>query len=307
MYQKFCVFSDKIKRAIKKGQPVVAIESSVIAQGMPFPENLKTALGLVKIVRENGAVPAVIGIIKGKIVIGLSEAEMEFLSKGENLLKVSKQNLAYAIANRFSGGTTVSASIFIAKEIGIDVFVTGGIGGVHRDFAKAFDISQDLDELSKTDIIVVSSGAKSIVDLKKTVEYLETKSVLILGYQTNRFPAFYSRECGIDIPYRVDEPKEVAQIFFKQRSLGIKSAILVANPIPEEYNIPFEKIEKVIKKAIRSASIKKISGKNLTPFLLNKIAEETEGQSLISNIELLKNNAKLGALISKEVAKRKDK
>jgi len=305
MYQEFFVFSNKIRKAIGNRQPIVAIESSVIAQGMPFPENLKTALGLVKIVRENGAEPAVIGIIKGRIIIGLSEAEIEFLSKGKNLLKVSKQNLAYAITNKFSGGTTVSASIFIAKEIGIDVFVTGGIGGVHRDFTESLDVSQDLDELSKTDIIVVSSGAKNIVDLKKTVEYLETKGVLILGYRTNRFPAFYSRECGIDIPYRVDGPKEVAQIFFKQRLLGIKSAILVANPIPKEYNIPFEKIEMVIKKAIKSANIKKVCGKNLTPYLLNKIAEETEGQSLFSNIELLKNNAKLGALISKEVAKRR--
>jgi len=302
MFKEFCVFSDNVKRAIAEKKPVVALESSVITQGMPFPQNLDTALELLKIVKENGVEPAVIGIIKGKIVIGLSESEIEFLAKGEKLVKVSKQNLGWTVANKLSGGTTVSASIFIARQVGIDVFVTGGIGGVHKDFSETFDISQDLDELSKTDIIVVSSGAKSIVDLRKTVEYLETKDVLILGYCTDQFPAFYSRESGIDIFNRVETPKEIAQIFNHQKLLGIKSAILVANPIPEEFDIPYSQIEVVIEKAISEAKIRRIKGKELTPFLLNKIAEKTKGKSLISNIELLKNNARLGALIAKEVA-----
>jgi len=301
MFEKLCIFSDSLKAALSNHKPIVALESSVIAQGMPFPANLDTALELLKIVKENGVEPAVIGIIKGKIVVGLSEAEIEFLAKGEKLVKVSKQNLGWTVANKLSGGTTVSASIFIARQVGIDVFVTGGIGGVHRDFLETFDISQDLDELSKTDIIVVSSGAKSIVDLRKTVEYLETKCVLILGYCTNQFPAFYSRESGIDIFNSVETPKDIVQIFNHQKLLGIKSAILVANPIPEEFDIPYHQIETTIKKAISEAKIKGIKGKELTPFLLNKISEKTKGKSLSSNIELLKNNASLGALIAKEV------
>lgn len=302
MEKKFYTFSKNIKAALSDCKPIVALESSVIAQGMPFPQNLDTALELLKIVKENGAEPAVIGIIKGQIVVGLSESEIEFLAKGEKLVKVSKQNLGWTVANKLSGGTTVSASIFIARQAGIDVFVTGGIGGVHRDFSETFDISQDLDELSKTDIIVVSSGAKSIVDLRKTVEYLETKGVLILGYCTDQFPAFYSRESGIDIFNNVETPKEIVQIFCHQKLLGIKSTILVANPIPKEFDIPYSQIETAIEKAIREAKIRGIKGKELTPFLLNKISKKTKGKSLNSNIELLKNNARLGALIAKEVA-----
>ncbi len=302
------IISEKIEKDLSENKPVVAIESSIISQGMPYPENLNTITEVVKIIEAEGCTPAIIAIIDGKILVGLSEKQIEFLAKGKELLKVSKQNLSYAVANKLSGGTTVSASIFLAQQAGIDVFVTGGIGGVHKDFTETFDLSQDLDELSKTDIVVVSSGAKSIVDLNKTVEYLETKSVLILGYQINQFPAFYSKDSGITIPYVVNTPDEIANVFLSQKNLGIESAILIANPIPDEHNIPFEQIERIIEKALKKAKAEKVIGKALTPFLLNEISKETGGKSLQANIALFKNNAVLAASIAKEiVAKRNNR
>lgn len=293
--------STEIKKALKNKKPVVALESTIISHGMPFPYNLQTANEVERTVRENGAVPATIGIINGEIKIGLSKKEIELLASTKGVMKLSTREIPLCLAYRKNGATTVSATLFIAESVKIDVFATGGIGGVHRGVLKNFDISRDLEELAIRDMIVVSAGVKSILDLQKTIEYLETKGVLVLGYKTGEFPAFYSRKSGIKIQ-KVDTVEEIVSIFNMKKKYSLKGALLVTNPVPEEDEIPFEVEEKWIRQATKEAEKEKIEGQSLTPYLLAKLCTLSNGKTLKSNISLIKNNAKLASLISKKLS-----
>ena len=294
--------SEEVKDALSYNRPIVALESTIIAHGMPYPKNIEVAIEVEQIIREEGAIPATIGVIKGEIVVGLSKAEIEYIGSAKEVMKLSTREIPICIMRKDDGATAVSATSFIAERAGIKVFATGGAGGVHRDVFKSFDISRDLDELSLRNIILVSSGAKSILDIPKTIEYLETKGVLVVGYQTDEFPAFYSRKSNIKIP-EVNSPEEVAEIFKEKQNLSIKGVILVANPIPEEYEIPSPIVEKWIAEALADARRQDIHGKQVTPFLLSKLVELSNGKTLTANIHLIKNNAKVAALIAKELAK----
>ena len=290
--------SDEVLEALQIGKPVVALESTIIAHGMPYPKNVEIALNVEDEVRKEGAVPATIGVINGVIIVGMSKDEIEYIGKAKNVLKLSTREIPYCVALKMDGATTVSATSYIAEIAGIEVFATGGIGGVHRGASDTFDISRDLDELSERDIIVVSAGAKSILDLPKTLEYLETKGVLVLGFGTSEFPAFYTRKSGLTA-LRVDTPEEIASIYGKKQSIGIESAILVANPIPKKYEIPKDVVDQWIDEAVKESMEKGIKGKKLTPFLLSKIVEISNGKALDANIELVKNNARVAAKIAK--------
>ncbi len=290
--------SDEVLEALQIGKPVVALESTIIAHGMPYPKNVEIALNVEDEVRKEGAVPATIGVINGVIIVGMSKDEIEYIGKAKNVLKLSTREIPYCVALKMDGATTVSATSYIAEIAGIEVFATGGIGGVHRGASDTFDISRDLDELSERDIIVVSAGAKSILDLPKTLEYLETKGVLVLGFGTSEFPAFYTRKSGLTA-LRVDTPEEIASIYGKKQSIGIESAILVANPIPKKYEIPKDVVDQWIDEAVKESMEKGIKGKKLTPFLLSKIVEISNGKALDANIELVENNARVAAKIAK--------
>ncbi len=292
---------EDVLKALEENKPVVALESTIIAHGMPYPKNVEIALSVEEEVRKEGAIPATIGVIGGEIVIGLDKDEIEYIGKAKGVMKLSTREIPYCVAMKKDGATTVSATSYLAELTGISVFATGGIGGVHRGASETFDISRDLDELSQTDVIVVSAGAKSILDLPKTLEYLETKGVLVVGFGTNEFPAFYTRKSGLEI-LKANSAEEIAKIYKTKNSLGIESAILVANPIPEEYEIPKDIVDKWIDKAIFEANEKGIKGKALTPFLLARIVEISEGKALDANIELVKNNARVAAKIAKELA-----
>lgn len=292
---------EDISEAILNNKPVVALESTIITHGMPYPENVKTAIEVENVVKENGGIPATIGVIDGNVIIGLTADEIDTLARSKYSIKISTREIPLAIAKKLSGGTTVSATSFLAELSKIKVFVTGGLGGVHREVIETFDISRDLEELSLRDIIIVSSGVKSILDVQKTFEYLETKGILVVGYKTNEFPTFYSSRSGLEIP-EVDE-KIVSYIFKEKLHLGIKGAILVANPIPKEYEIPFEKMEEWIEEALSELKQNNIHGKQVTPFLLSRIHEISHGESLEANIALIKSNAKVGTLIAKELVK----
>ncbi len=293
---------EDVLAALKNGKPVVALESTIIAHGMPYPKNVEIALSVEEEVRKEGAVPATIGVLDGEIVVGLDRDEIEYIGKAKGVLKLSTREIPYCVAMKKDGATTVSATSYIAALAGISVFATGGIGGVHRGASETFDISRDLDELSQTDVIVVSAGAKSILDLPKTLEYLETKGVLVVGFGTDEFPAFYTRESGLSVP-SVNSPEDVANIYKKKNSLGIESAVLVANPIPKEHEIQKEIVDKWIDQAVNEANEKGIKGKALTPFLLARIVEISGGKALKANIELVKNNARVAAQIAKALAK----
>lgn len=294
--------SEEVKDALSYNRPVVALESTIIAQGMPYPKNIEVAIEVEQIIREEGAIPATIGVIKGEIVVGLSKAEIEYIGSAKEVMKLSTREIPICIMRKNDGATTVSATSFIAERAGIKVFATGGAGGVHREVFESFDISRDLDELSLRNIILVSSGAKSILDIPKTIEYLETKGVLVVGYKTDEFPAFYSRKSNIKIP-EVNSPEEVAEIFKEKQNLSIKGSILVANPISEEYEIPSPIVEKWIAEALADARRQDIHGKQVTPFLLSKLVELSNGKTLTANVHLIKNNAKVAALIAKELVK----
>ncbi len=289
---------EDILEALKNGEPIVALESTIIAHGMPYPKNVEIAINVEEEVRKEGAIPATIGVINGEIIIGLNRDEIEYIGKAKGVLKLSTREIPFCVAMKKDGATTVSATSYLAELAGISVFATGGIGGVHRGASDTFDISRDLDELSQTDVIVVSAGAKSILDLPKTLEYLETKGVLVVGFGTNEFPAFYTRKSGLEI-LKADSEREIAKIYKTKNSLGIESAILVANPIPKEYEIEKEVVDKWIDKAVNEANEKGIKGKALTPFLLARIVEISEGKALDANIELVKNNARVAAKIAK--------
>ncbi len=295
--------SHEIENALAQRKPVVALESTIISHGMPYPQNVSTALEVEETVKNTGALPATIGVVKGEIVVGLSHDEIISLARERDVMKLSTREIPLALALHSSGATTVSATSFIAEKAGISVFATGGIGGVHRGFPTMLDISRDLEELSERDLIVVCSGAKSILDLPKTLEYLETKGVLVLGYQTDELPAFYSRKSGLKIP-RVDSVEEVAETYRFKKNYGVKGAILVTNPIPYEYEIPFEEEEKWVVEAEKKANAIGVKGKQLTPFLLSTLFELSNGRTLNSNIALIKANARLAALISVEITRK---
>lgn len=286
----------EVAQAIAEGKPVVALESTIISHGMPYPQNVETALAVEKIIRENGAVPATIAILGGRLKAGLTEQEIEYLGKtGLQVTKASRRDLPVLVAQGKDGATTVTTTMMIAHMAGIPIFATGGIGGVHRGAETTMDISADLQELAQTDVTVVCAGAKAILDLKLTLEYLETHGVPVLGYQTEELPAFYTRTSGLRVDARVDSPAELAQIMKVHRALGLKSGILVTNPIPEADSMDAEKINAVIEQAIAEANAQGIHGKETTPFLLAKVKEITGGDSLEANIRLVFNNAKLAA------------
>lgn len=296
--------SEEIKNAIKNNMPVVALESTIISHGMPYPENRDTALNCEKIIRNNGAIPATIAIIDGVVTIGLTEKEIDYLGKtGYNALKVSTRDIPYCVSKGLTGATTVSATSRIASMAGIKVFATGGIGGVHRGAEETFDISADLDELSITNIAVVCAGAKSILDLGLTLEYLETKRVDVIGYQTDKLPAFYTRNSAFSVNHRLDSPKEIALLLNTKWNLGLDGGVLITNPIPTEYSMDEKEIDNAINEALEEMKKLGIKGNKTTPYLLSKIKDITKGSSLESNIALVFNNCDLASKIAIEYCK----
>ena len=288
--------SPEVRQALAEGKPVVALESTIISHGMPYPKNVETALLVEKTIRENGAVPATIAIIGGRLKAGLSPDEIEYLGKaGPKVAKASRRDLAAIVARGADGATTVTTTMIIAHMAGIKVFATGGIGGVHRGAEVTMDISADLEELGSTPVMVVCAGAKSILDLGLTLEYLETKGVPVIGYGTDELPAFYTRRSGFGVDYRVDSPEELATMFKAHLALGMKGGMLVTNPIPEEYAMDKAVIDAAIEQALSDAKAAGIHGKETTPFLLAKVVELTGGDSLESNIRLVLNNATVAA------------
>lgn len=303
MIDRYLEIHPEVKKAIKEGKPVVALESTIISHGMPYPQNVETAKKVEEIVRENGAIPATIGIIKGKMKVGLTEEEIEYMGKAKSVLKVSRRDIPFVIAKKLDGATTVASTMIISELAGIKVFVTGGIGGVHRGAQETFDISADLMELAKTNVVVVCAGAKSILDIGLTLEYLETHGVPVLGYKTDEFPAFYTRKSGFKVDYRVDSAGELAKIIKVKWDLNLEGGLVVGNPILEEYEMDYDIINKAIDNAIIEADKKGIKGKNITPFLLSKIKQITRGKSLESNIQLVYNNAVVGSKLAVELSK----
>lgn len=303
MLNNYLEVSVEVKEALKEGKPVVALESTIISHGMPYPKNVETALNVENIIRENGAVPATIAIIDGKLKVGLTKDEIEFLGKEKNVIKTSRRDLPFVVANKFNGATTVASTMIIANLAGIKVFATGGIGGVHRGAQETFDISADLEELSMTNVAVVCAGAKSILDIGLTLEYLETKGVPVVGFNTEELPAFYTRKSGFKVDYKIESEEILAKALKAKWDLGLNGGIVVANPIPEQYEMNFEEINQAINDAVIEAEQKGIKGKESTPFLLSKVKEITKGQSLESNIQLVYNNAKLGAKLAVELSK----
>ncbi len=293
-----------VAQALAEGKPVVALESTIISHGMPYPQNVETALKVEEIIRANGAIPATIAILGGRLKAGLTPEEIEYLGKqGQKVTKASRRDLSVLVAQGADGATTVATTMMIAHMAGIKLFATGGIGGVHRGAETTMDISADLEELGQTDVMVVCAGAKAILDLKLTLEYLETKGVPVLGYQTQELPAFYTRTSGLKVDYQVDSPEMLAKILKTQHDLGLHGGILVTNPIPEQYSMDADAINAVIDQAIAEAQEKGIHGKETTPFLLAKVKEITGGDSLEANIQLVFNNAKLAAQTAAAYAK----
>lgn len=295
MLEKYMDIKTDVKKALEEGKPVVALKSTIIAHGMPYPQNVKTALEVEKIIKDNGAVPATIAILDGRIKVGLTEEEIEKLGKAEDVYKVSRRDMPFILAKGLNGATTVASTMIIANLAGIKVFVTGGIGGVHRGAEETFDISADLQELAHTNVAVVCAGAKSILDLGLTLEYLETFGVPVIGFKTEEFPAFFTRESGYKVDYPVENANELAKIIKTKWDLGLGGGVVVANPIPKEYAMDKNIIDNAIEDALKEAEINRITGKATTPFLLEKIKDITEGESLKSNIQLVFNNAKVGA------------
>ncbi len=288
--------SPEVAKALAEGRPVVALESTIISHGMPYPQNVETALKVEAIIRENGAVPATIAVIGGRLKAGLSPEEIEHLGKaGTNVAKASRRDLAMLAARGQDGATTVTTTMIIAHMAGIQIFATGGIGGVHRGAETTMDISADLEELAHTPVMVICAGAKSILDLGLTLEYLETHGVPVIGYGTKELPAFYTRKSGFPVDYQIDSPEELARAFKVQQELGFRNGMLVTNPIPEEYSMDPAVINKAIDQAVAEANEKGVHGKAITPFLLARIKDLTGGDSLDSNIQLVFNNARLAA------------
>lgn len=295
--------SDEVANAIATGQPVVALESTIISHGMPYPKNVETALNVEKIIRDNGAIPATIAILQGKLVVGLNAEQIEYLGKtGQEVIKTSRRDIPYIVSQRKDGATTVASTMILAQMAGIKVFATGGIGGVHREAETTMDISADLQELANTSVAVVCAGVKSILDIGLTLEYLETYGVPVMGYQTKHMPAFYTQQSGFEVDYQLDSPLDIAKCLNTKWQLGLTGGAVIANPIPSAYSMDSKAIEQTITDALEDMQVQGVSGKQSTPFLLSRIAKVTEGKSLEANIQLVYNNAALGAKIAKELA-----
>nr|WP_263313727.1 pseudouridine-5'-phosphate glycosidase [Mammaliicoccus sp. Marseille-Q6498] len=296
-------FSEEVERAKQEGEVIVALESTIISHGMPYPQNVEMAKKVEQIVRDNGGVPATIAIMDGVIKIGLNEEELELLASSENVAKVSRRDLAEVIATKKIGATTVASTMICAQLADIKFFVTGGIGGVHKGAEHTMDISADLEELAKTKVAVICAGAKSILDLDKTLEYLETKGVPVIGYQTDELPAFFTRKSGLKLNTRIDDFQSIAKLAQVQWDLGLDTGIVIANPVPEEYELEPSYINGIINNAVKKAEEQGISGKDSTPFLLGEIVKQTNGKSLETNIKLVEHNAKIGTQIAVEYNK----
>lgn len=302
MLEKYLQVHPEVKKAIEAGEPVVALESTIISHGMPYPKNVEMAKNVSKIIRENGAIPATIAIIDGVLKVGLTEEEIEFLGTSKDVVKASRRDLPFIISKKLNGATTVATTMILADLAGVKVFATGGIGGVHRGAQETFDISADLQELANTDVAVICAGAKSILDIGLTLEYLETNGVPVIGFGTDEFPAFYTRKSGFGVDYRVDSPMEVATALKAKWDLDLKGGMVIGNPIPTEFEMDYDTITNAIETALKEAEENNIAGKKVTPFLLDKVKTITAGKSLESNIELVYNNAKIAAQIAKDLA-----
>ena len=291
--------SEEVSAALRENRPVVALETTIVSHGMPYPQNVQTAAQVDRIIRENGAVPASIGAIDGQFIIGMTAEQLDHMGKnGASIPKVSRRDIAAVCIKKLDGATTSAATSFLAARAGIRVFCTGGVGGVHRGAQRTMDISADLEELAQTPVMVVCAGAKAILDLGLTLEYLETKGVPVIGYKTKKLPAFYTSESDFEVDYRMDTPEEIADTFRAQLDMGLPMGMLVCNPIPREYEVPASAINPVIEQAVREAEARGIHGKDSTPFLLAKVKDITGGKSLEANIQLVYNNARLAARIA---------
>lgn len=302
MLEKYLHIHPEVKRALSEGQPVVALESTIISHGMPYPKNIEMAKNVSKIIRENGAIPATIAIIDGVLKVGLTTEEIEFLGTRKDVLKASRRDLPFIISKKLNGATTVATTMILASLAGVKVFATGGIGGVHRGAQETFDISADLQELANTNVAVVCAGAKSILDIGLTLEYLETNGVPVVGFGTEEFPAFYTRKSGFGVDYKVDSSMEVANALKAKWDLDLKGGMVIGNPIPKEFEMDYDTINSAIESALKEADENNITGKKVTPFLLDKVKTITAGKSLDANIELVYNNAKVAAQIAKDLA-----
>lgn len=297
--KQYLTYTDEVKHALENNLPVVALETTIVSHGMPYPDNIEMAKTVEQIIRDQGAVPATIGIMDGKIKIGLNEEELEAFATRKDVEKVSRRDFAYILSSGKIGATTVAATMIAAELAGIKVFATGGIGGVHREGEVTWDVSADLTELAKTNVAVVCAGAKSILDIGRTLEYLETQGVPVVGYKTNTFPSFYARESAFEVDFRMDSPEEVAQMLKTKWELELNGGAIIANPVPEESAMNYEEIESYITKALEEAKTKNITGKDVTPFLLDRIKTLTEGKSLETNIALVYHNAEVAGKIAK--------
>ena len=299
MYSKYMDIKPEVAAALIEGRPVVALESTIISHGMPFPKNVEMALHTESIIRSEGAIPATIAIMNGKIKIGLTDEDLNTLATAKNVTKVSRRDFAGVIASKTMGATTVATTMICAAMAGIRFFVTGGIGGVHRGFEETMDVSADLEELATTNVTVICAGAKAILDLPRTMEYLETKGVPVYGYKTDDLPAFYTRNSGIALRHRADTVEEIADVVFVKEELGLKGGLLVVNPIPEDASMDADYINNIINQSVANSVKDNIAGKDLTPYLLKDIVAKTEGASLEANIRLVYNNALVGAQIAR--------
>jgi len=300
MYNSFLSIHPEVQEALLMSKPVVALESTIISHGMPYPQNVATALAVEQVIRDNGAVPATIAIFGGKCHVGMSPEQVEYFGKAKDVWKVSIRDMPYVVSKKLYGATTVAASLRIASMAGLKIFVTGGIGGVHLGAETTMDISADLTEMENTSVAVVSAGVKSILNIELTLEYLETKGIPVITYGQNEFPSFYSRSSGLQSPLRMDSAKEIASLLHTKWALGLEGSVLIANPVPHNQEINASEMKIHIEKAIKVAAEQNIKGKELTPFLLQWISEHTHGESLETNISLIKHNAALGASIAVE-------
>lgn len=302
MLEKYLQVHPEVQKAIAAGEPVVALESTIISHGMPYPKNIEMAKNVSRIIRENGAIPATIAIIDGVLKVGLTEEEIEFLGTSKDVVKASRRDLPFIISKKLTGATTVATTMILANLAGVKVFATGGIGGVHRGAQETFDISADLQELANTDVAVICAGAKSILDIGLTLEYLETNGVPVIGFGTDEMPAFYTRRSGFGVDYRVESSMEVATALKAKWDLDLKGGMVIGNPIPEEFEMDYDTITNAIESALKEAEENNIAGKKVTPFLLDRVKTITAGKSLESNIELVYNNAKVAAQIAKDLS-----
>ncbi|WP_025161788.1 pseudouridine-5'-phosphate glycosidase [Paraclostridium bifermentans] len=305
MLEKYLNVHPEVKKALAEGLPVVALESTIISHGMPYPKNIEMAKTVSKIIRENGAIPATIAIIGGVLKVGLTTEEIEFLGTSKDVVKASRRDLPFIISKKLNGATTVATTMILANLAGVKVFATGGIGGVHRGAQETFDISADLQELANTNVAVICAGAKSILDIGLTLEYLETNGVPVVGFETEEFPAFYTRKSGFGVDYKVESSLEVASALKSKWDLNLKGGMVIGNPIPKEFEMDYDTINNAIESALKEAEEKNIAGKKVTPFLLDRVKTITDGKSLDANIELVYNNAKVAAQIAKDLSELK--